>query len=250
MDAPLAASLIESAITAGVVLVLAFPAFFRRRRALVLVAVALTFLDSFATAWPNFRGSSLAFIGGHWNWSGKLIDLAVLLLVAALFVVTGLFTRRESGLTFAQRPGTGRAVLFVIVPYMALIAFVAWKLSPHEVPTAETLAFEATLPGLTEELFFRGLLLALFDRMFPPGRMIFGATMGYGAIATSIAFAAVHAFGVGRSLRVEFALLAAIPPLLGALVGAWIRARSGSLLVPVLSHNVSNVVAEIAPMFV
>lgn len=106
MNAPLDASLIEAAISGGIVLLFAAPAFFRKRSGYLLLAVILAFLDMFAQAWPQVRGTPLALIDGSWNWSGKVLEFALLILVAVLFVSTGLFRREEIGLTFKQRSGS------------------------------------------------------------------------------------------------------------------------------------------------
>ncbi len=203
MDASLSASLIQSGLATGIIAALALPALRPPGRALLLPVAALAFLDVFATVWPAFRGTPLHFIGGSWNWNGKLVDLAVLAVVAALFVVTGLFTRQELGATFVQSPGTWRAVLFAMAPLLCLFVFAVWKLAPHEPLDAETIGYQLTMPGLTEELAYRGLLLALFDRMFVPARTILGAKMGYGALATSLAFAALRTISVNRALHVS-----------------------------------------------
>ncbi|HEY3776570.1 MAG TPA: CPBP family intramembrane glutamic endopeptidase [Rhizomicrobium sp.] len=249
MNVPLYASLCDAGIAAGIVLLLALPAIFRPARALIAIAVAVAFLDDFATVWPNVRGSPLDIIHGRWNWNGKLLDIVVLLVIAAIFVRARLFTRRELGLTLVQRPGTGRALLFYIVPLLVLFTIAVWKFSSHEVPHLETVAYEVTLPGMAEELYFRGLLLALFDRMFPPSRTILGAPMGYGAIATSLVFGAVHTFSVSGSLHVEFSAVAGLWPFVVGLILAWIRARSGSLLLPILYHNATNTIGVVLPAF-
>ena len=220
-----------------------------RRPALVLLAAALAFLDAFTTAWPGFRGTPLHVIGGNWNWSGKLLDFAVLVAVAALFVVTGLFTRQELGATVVQRPGAWVALL-VMALLLVLDAFAVWKLAPHEALNAETIGYQLTMPGLTEELYFRGLLLALFDRMFVPTRTILGAKMGYGAIATSLAFGAVHMVSVNRALHVDFEPVAGAMPIVVGFVLVWIRARSGSLVLPVVFHSALNAVAHAVPALV
>jgi membrane protease YdiL (CAAX protease family) len=249
MNAPLIASLMDAGIAAGVVAILALPALFRGRAMLALLAIALAFMDDFITDWGHFKSSPLDIIHGSWNWSGKLFDLAALLVVSVVFIATGFFKRQEFGLTLRQKPGTLRAVLFVVVPFIAIIDLAVLHFASHDTFTTEDVAFQMTMPGFTEELFYRGLLLALFDRMFAPNVTVLGAKMGYGAIATSLAFASVHAIGVNRSLHVSFEPLAAASPLVGAFFGAWIRARSGSLVVPVLAHNISNTIVTIVPAY-
>ena len=249
MGAPLAASLIHSGIIAAFAVALALPALFRPARAYVVLVAALAFVDVFATVWPSFSGTPLHVIGAYWNWNGKLVDFVVLALVAALFVLTGLFTRQELGATFTQRPGAWRAVLFVMAPLLVLDAFAVWKLAPHEALNAEKIAYELTMPGLAEELCYRGLLLALFERMFVSTKTILGAKVGYGAIATSLLFAADHTISVNQALHVSFDPGSAAFPLVIGFLLVWIRARSGSLVLPVVFHNILNAISSIVPAF-
>jgi hypothetical protein len=244
------ASLLSSALSAGFVLLLTLPALRGPNRRWLLLAPLLAFLDEFSTTFPGYRTSPLHIIAGDWNWEGKIVNLVVLIAIAAFFIALGTFTRQDIGLTLRQRPGTGRAILLVVIPFLALIAAVAFLTAGHEVPTAETIAFQATLPGLGEELFFRGLLLAVFDRLFPPTRTILNAKLGYGAIATSLAFTFVHVCNVHRSLAIDWEFAAGISPLVGAFIGAWLRARTGSLVVPVAAHNAGNLISTFVPMFV
>jgi uncharacterized protein len=161
-------------------------------------------------------------------------------------VTSGVFRREDLGLTWKQRPGTLRAVLFVVIPVVIIIDLTVLRLAPHESFTAEDVAYQLTMPGLVEELFYRGLLLALFDSMFAPRVTILGTKMGYGAIVTSLAFGAVHAIDVDCALRLTLSPLAAVSPLISAFFAAWIRARSGSLVIPILAHNLSNTLVTVA----
>lgn len=233
---------------AGLTALLASPGL-RRSHALVVWVVAIVFADEFAVDWPHFHSSPLNLIPGNWNWNGKLLELLVLLAFTAALLGSKLFTREEFGLTFRQRPGTDRAVLFGILPFFILLDAAVLFFAQHDVPSVETVAFQLTMPGITEELAYRGLLLALFDRMFPPTRTILGAKMGYGAVATSLMFFAVHAVSVDRSLHIGFDPLNGASALVGSFVGVWIRARSGSLLVPVLAHNLSNTAVTVGTAF-
>jgi len=249
MNAPLISSVMDAGIAAAIVAVFALPALFRGRALPALLAIVLSFMNDFIESWGRFKGTPLYLIHGNWNWNGKLFNLAALILVSVLLVAVGYFKRDELGLTFKQRPGTLRAVLFVVIPVLVLIDITVLHFASHDNFTAEDVAFQMTMPGFTEELFYRGLLLALFDRMYPPNVSILGAKMGFGAIATSLAFAAAHAVGVSRGLELSFVPMAAASPLIGSFFGAWIRARSGSLVVPVLAHNISNTAVMVGTSF-
>ena len=246
----LPACAVSGAIAAALVLVLALPAVRGPSRWLVPVAALAAFCDEFFLDLPNFRDDPLDFIGGHWNWTGKFFELAAALLFAIVLIATRRFSRQDFGLTLTQRPGTGRAVMVVIVPYLLIMMTIVWMTSPHDVPDAESWAFQLTMPGFAEELYFRGVLLALFDRMYAGRKTIFGAPLGFGAIATTIAFAFAHSFSMHKNLAIDFSVLPMILPFVGSFVAVWIRARSGSLVVPVLAHNASNVLAMVATLLV
>ena len=243
------ASLMGAGIIAALAMLVALPAIAGPRRWYIPLVGMVAFLGEFTTVWPSFRGSPLALIGGNWNWSGKLADLVMLLLIAGMFIAVRLFTRGEIGLTFKQRSGTGKVVAFFVLPLLVVYGVLVWKLADHEAFSLQTFAFELTMPGFTEELMFRGLLLALFDRMFAPARTLFGAPIGYGALATAFMFGAVHVVFVGRSLHPEFTVMAGIGPFVGGLILAWLRSRTGSLVVPILSHNIANTLEVIIPPF-
>lgn len=249
VNSTLVTSLADAAFFAALAALLASPALFGRSRTLLLWAVAIIFADEFAVDWPHYRSSPLNLLPGDWNWNGKLLELAVLVAFAGVLLGRKLFTREELGLTFRQRPGTGRAVLFGIIPFFILLDATVLYFAQHDVPSAETIAFQLTLPGITEELAYRGLLLALFDRMFPPTRTILGAKIGYGAVVTSLLFFAVHAISIDRSLHLAFNPLNGASALIGSFVGVWIRARSGSLIIPILAHNLSNTVVTVGTAF-
>jgi membrane protease YdiL (CAAX protease family) len=114
---------------------------------------------------------------------------------------------------------------------------------PGDPHSSELLAYEATMPGLDEELFFRGLLLALLCDVFPRTRSVLGAALGWPTVVTSMLFVWGHVFHVDVNLRprVETELLP-VASLLGfGVLMAWIRARTGSVWWAVAAHNIANV---------
>lgn len=244
----MARELLEGGLMAAAFALLALPAITGGRRRWVAAVAILGFL--YATllflplAWPPARAYN-----GNWNELGKALTLSMTTVAAVVLIRSGSFTRGDFGLTFAQAIGTRRAVLRAIVPFLLLVAGLVWFLSPAgPLPDHEQLAFEATLPGLDEEFFFRGVVLALFDRMFPPRWNLFGAHVGYGVIATSLVFGLFHAVGIGPHLHVSFY---PVPGLLAAAVGlvlAWIRLRTRSLVWPVLTHNAVNLLNDLVPV--
>lgn len=204
----------------------------RFRPAWLLVAAGLVLLnDALLT---NFYGLLPDVLGGNWNWQGKVLALAATLGIAALPAMGW----KGAGITLRQHAGFLRAVMPVAILYIAFIAAIAFAF-PSESADRETIFFQLTLPGLEEELFYRGLLLLALDRAFLGRRRFAGVDWGWGALLSTLLFGLAHAFGYADgAFGFDAATMAftAIPSLLAV----WFRLRTGSLLLPILLHNAGN----------
>lgn len=227
--------------------VLALPATFSRLKNFwwVLLIAAVAVLDSFATRFGTIPNHML---GLHWNFCGKVASIVVALLIVRHLVKTGRLTTQEFGLTWRQAPGTGLALVTVVLPYvLAIAAYNMLGHGPFKMPSTEKLIFQATMPGLAEELVYRGMLLALFDRIFTARFKLLGAEMGYGAIVTSLIFGALHGVTLGPHWALHLSITRiAFTGSVGFCL-AWMRARSQSLVLPVVMHNVTNLIANLVP---
>ena len=103
----------------------------------------------------------------------------------------------------------------------------------------ETIVFQWTMPGLDEELFYRGVLLLAMNEAFAPRVNILGARIGYGGLLTSVLFGLAHgvSYGAGGfSFDPMFFALTGGPSLLLL----WLREKTGSLVLSVIAHNIAN----------
>ncbi|HET7316095.1 MAG TPA: CPBP family intramembrane glutamic endopeptidase [Sphingomicrobium sp.] len=171
-----------------------------------------------------------------WNWAGKIV--AICATFAMIFAVRR-GSLAEFGLTLRQRPGSLVPALLVIAAMCALSwGAEAWANDGTDT-SVERLLFQATMPGLDEELFTRGLLLAMFMRAFDDRWSLAGAPVGPSIVAITFLFAAGHGLAfVGGQLHFDglaFALTAALGFGL-----AWLRLRTGSLIAPIVGHNLIN----------
>lgn len=173
------------------------------------------------------------FAQGHWNWTGKLFSFAGMAVVAA----SPVFGWRKTGITLRQAPGSVSAWIVFAVLSAALFAL-AWQTGDGPADL-DTIAFQWTMPGLDEELFYRGVLLVAMNEAFTARARLFGAPIGYGGLLTSVLFGLAHAlsFGeTGASFDAATFAMTGIP----SLILLWLREKTGSLILPVLAHNVSN----------
>jgi hypothetical protein len=108
-------------------------------------------------------------------------------------------------------------------------------------PGLEFLLYQATLPGIAEELAYRGVIQTRLNKIFGRPWSLFKAPLGWGYIITAIIFWAVHAFRVeGLSLYFFWQTLT-LQMVVGLALG-WLRERSGSLVPGILAHNLVNLV--------
>lgn len=198
--------------------------------ALLLMALYDACLTKGFGLWPIDFGAS------PWNWEGKSLGVALSLIVASLPIIGW----RRAGLTLVQdRQGLMGALL---LSGLLLVLFLGLALMSDNPPfDAETLAFQLTMPGLDEELFYRGVLLLMLNEAFGRPVKILGAQMGWGAVVSSLAFGLTHAMSFGQGgLAFDPALMASTG--LAALLLVWIREKTGSVLLPIVLHNYGNAI--------
>lgn len=173
-------------------------------------------------------------IGDAWDWSGPLLGLAGVLGVAAGLVRKGMLEWRDTGLTLAQARDS-MPIAIGITTITLGINYVLMSLSSFRLPGVplETWLYHAMLPGLVEETVFRGVLLALAERAVAARHAhweVMGARIGWSGLMVTLAFLALHGISLGTVLGV----------LPAALLYLWLRQRTGSLLLPIVAHNLWN----------
>lgn len=89
--------------------------------------------------------------------------------------------------------------------------------------------------ALPEELFFRGYLQARMERLWPVRRTLWGAPIGPALVVSSAVFALAHFVGEYAPVR--------LGPFFPALVFGLLRARTGSIVAPVVYHAFCNVLS-------
>lgn len=198
----------------------------------LLVATGLVIVND--AALTRLYGLLPDVIGGDWNWLGKGLALVITLAVAT----HPAFGWQQSGLSLKQKPGSMPSAMVVSAALVALFAYFALS-SDDGAASAETIAFQLTMPGLEEEPFYRGILLLALNEAFRGRLKALGIEWGWGAFLSSALFGMTHAFGFedgGFSFDLMTFLLTGVP----ALILVWLRERTGSLLFPVLLHNFGN----------
>jgi len=211
---------------------------FDRRIAIAgaLLFAAYLALDDLATGLPHLV-PALDFLPGEWNWSGKLLSLAF----SALVILAVRLSPEAVGLRLRQEHArTGWIAIGLFIVWGACLGL----LFKPGVPDAETLAFQAAMPGLAEEIAYRGIAPALLLSLWPRKPHVDGIPWAV-IVATSVLFGLWHALSYSDG-RFGFDLMSGLFPFLGSLPGGWLRFRTKSLVVPIAGHALANVAFHVA----
>jgi hypothetical protein len=212
-------------------------------RTLLGLFFAVFFIDNLLIVLTN-RFSSLQIIPNTiWEgflicgWSGKLYSIVVMVML--LFLTRKVFSKEESGFTFRQTPSSilPACIVTLLLAAWALLVGVSSPKGKFDLPT---LAYLAIMPGLNEELVYRGILLAILIRILPGNLKLWGTPLGWGIIVASLLFGLLHGFWVDKDLTVHIELIALRNAVISGLIFAWLRARSGSLVMPVIAHGLED----------
>lgn len=219
-----------------VVMILAMPIFVLATRSDPLTTrdgawIVGSFFAWYVATWLAGWLPALAY-----NWDGLITATAV---VSILIAARSDLPLAEMGISLPSHPGwfwptvamAGAAVAYALV------------LDPGGTTlTGEGWASNLTLPGLSEELLFRGLLLGILDNRLGQPWRLWGTNVGWGLIITTALFGLAHAVQPFQGVSFEAGQLLVVP--IGFALG-WIRERSGSILPAIVAHNLVNTLGVI-----
>jgi membrane protease YdiL (CAAX protease family) len=119
----------------------------------------------------------------------------------------------------------------LIAPYVAAAHPLRFRLGPDVLDLSGRIAGNAAV-AFAEEFFYRGYLTLRFEERWPPRARILGAPLGRAALLAALLFA------LGHLLEPAPWRLTVFFP---ALVFAWLRARTGTIVGAALCHFLFNV---------
>ncbi|PRY53969.1 CAAX prenyl protease-like protein [Arcticibacter pallidicorallinus] len=170
-----------------------------------------------------------------WNWLGKIAGL----LLGVFFVYRNkLISKSDIGWTLRLKKGTVKPIIYTVL--MVLIArliiyFCFERVNPDI--DFETLVFQGSLAGFCDELIFRGILLALLNKVFTAKEDIFGYSLSFGVLISSLLYGISQGFILQEGFHLQINLIRILLGFLVGLIAAVLKERSGSLLPAVIFHN-------------
>jgi len=171
------------------------------------------------------------------NWSPKIYSIIFAMIL--LILQKNIITPNEIGLRLKQNKNSIKFSLLFIL-FFFTVALIIGNLSGEGDLDAKTLLFLAIMPGLNEELIYRGFLLGLLNKIFNRNFRLLGTNFGLGAILTSIIFGLLHGFQLSDNYRLQFDFITIFLTGIYGFFHALIKERSGSLVFPVIAHSTAN----------
>ena len=198
------------------------------------------FIDNLAIALANHY-LNLQITPNHlwegfllWGLSGKIYSIVSVLFL--LCAIRSSLPFEEIGLTIRQHQGS-------IVPSSVIIFLIALgssaigALSPKGRFDLGLLLYLAILPGLNEELVYRGVLPACLDKFLPTKWDFASAKIGWSAIITTALFGLLHGLWLDDHFELHVEIVWIRNAMLSGIIFAWLKERTGSLIMPILAHG-------------
>lgn len=185
----------------------------------------------------------LKFIKSTWNWSGKTYAIIGSLIIYSIFSKEFI---NYHYITFKQNRNSLQAkfkviiILFIFTLILTLFSF------GQSLEKFEYLLFQFTLPGMDEEIAYRGIMLGLLSNTLRPKVYIGSFCIGSPALLiTSVLFGLVHSFGIDNDWNFYQNWFEFINAFSIGLILGWMTIKSGSILMSILTHNLINTIPKI-----
>lgn len=183
----------------------------------------------------------LDFIDSRWNWTGK--TLGILFGVICYFAFKKYFAENDF-FTFSQNKENFKKTLIVAI-CVVIAATMIGLLYPSSPFNLETLAFQLTMPGIDEEIMYRGILLGLLATALRENIPFLGNPA---VLLTAILFGLTHALTISKDFSISFEPIYFLHTGLGGYILGWMTVKSRSILLATLSHGFGNFFSALAMM--
>ena len=180
------------------------------------------------------------FLGLKFAWIGKILSLCF-----ALIVVFSVSKKDREEIGFTTKTNSKSQMKSGILIFIVFLAFdfifkMIWFPKDGDFDL-EIFAFQMTMPGVTEELVFRGILFWLLDKAFEPKWDFKGVKFGWGFVIITILFAEAHGVMLTENYEFKFDIITILYlTVISSLSVGILRKLSGNLIFPILGHNAIN----------
>ena len=186
----------------------------------------------------QFQFNCLNIIHGNWNWDGKIYGIvcgvAMYFLFRRQFADNNFFTLRQDK--------TGLKSALKVVVAILSISILGGVVNDKEF-NLETLLFQLFMPGIDEEIMYRGVLLGLMCSALRTGSAVWRTPA---IVINAILFGLVHALSLDGALQIN--IMNFIWTGLSGYGFGYITIKTRSILIPMLTHNLYNFTLNLLSM--
>lgn len=183
----------------------------------------------------------LKIINGNWNWNGKI--LGILFGILCYFLFHHLF--KDYDYFTLKQDMTYLKKTSIVSLAMVILASIIWFIFGKSEFDLESLVFQLTLPGIDEEIMYRGILLGLLMSILNIKVRFIGNPS---LLISSILFGIIHALKLNEGFTPNFNLIYFLQTGFAGYVWGWVTIKSRSIILAVLSHNFSNFFGTLVTM--
>lgn len=172
----------------------------------------------------------------HLRWHGALLQ--TVLHIGLLFLVARALTRR---------PDPASGVITIVLACLVLGGYTWWKgIFPGLQPGLVNLVNSLIFVGLAEEIWYRGFIQTRLNQVFRRRWTFYGVRWGWGVLLAAAIFGAVHVLNGWDMHTGEFTPLWwwGVWTAAGALVYAYVREKTGSVLAGAVLHGLPHAIAS------
>jgi len=186
----------------------------------------------------QFNALNVFFKDSNWNWTGKLYSILgsiIFLFLCRKYELKDYFLTTRQNKTFLKK-GIILILLFILLEVFIIVALKyksEWNL--------DKILFQFTMPGLDEELIYRGILLGLLMKIIKQSIVPYKKFYVNTAILiTSLLFGFAHGLFLNDSYEIIFHAYPFIRTTLIGYFWGWLTIKSGSIVLPIICHNLLN----------
>jgi len=187
-------------------------------------------------------GKQLIDLDLKFNWAGKILSL-----ILGLIIIFSVSKEERIKIGFTSKINSKSNLKFGLLIFFGFTFFdIIFKLILFPKGRnfdLETFLFQATMPGLTEEILFRGISLWLLEKSFAPTWNYCGVQFGWAFVIVTVLFGVSHGAILDQDLHLKFdiATMVYLTVISSFSVGL-LRSFSGNLIYSILGHNTINLI--------
>lgn len=202
-------------------------------------------ITNFLNAIPGYF-DSLKILTSQWNWNGKIISLLFSIVFIMIFYR---LLKDNYFFTIKQKENSIKSTVSVMITILIIISLFMMLSGEKVKLNIETLAFQISLPSLDEEFSYRGIMLGLLAPSISNYFSIYKFKLSNPAIwITAILFGLVHGFNLTIDWQLQINFFSFGYTFALGLIWGWMVLKSGSILIPILSHSSNNFIATLITM--